>query len=453
MKKLWQKNKKLNEQVEHYCSKNNVEIDNQLITFDVFGSMAHSNMLYSIGVLTLKEYQQIHLELKEILTLKDSGAFRIELGDEDVHTKIEGYLTDKLGDIGKKIHTGRSRNDQINVDLQLYSKSSLFQVAQSCMELILSFLDFVATHEFVPMPGYTHMQKAMPSSVGMWAESFAESFLDDLSILKSAYRINDASPLGSGAGYGIPLPLDRELTAKLLGFKKVQNNSLYAQVSRCKIQYLILHSLAQCMLTLSRFAEDMLLFTTSEFNFFVIPEELQTGSSIMPQKKNLDAMEVLRANTYKVLHHENVTASILTGLPSGYNSDFAETKESLFASFSITNDSLNIVKLLIDSIQPNKESLQQAHSPELYATHQTYELVQKGVPFRKAYGQIGSKLGSLRLPDIKKVLTLSTHVGGTGNLNVPFICKQAIKQAAWWKIQKQNYTDSIKKLKYAIISP
>ncbi len=453
MKKLWQKDKKLNEQIEHYCSKNNVEIDNQLITFDVFGSMAHSNMLYSIGVLTLKECQQIHLELKEILTLKESGAFRIELGDEDVHTKIEGYLTNKLGDIGKKIHTGRSRNDQINVDLQLYSKSALFQVAQSCSELISSFLDFAATHEFVPMHGYTHMQQAMPSSVGMWAESFAESLLDDLNILKSAYEINDSSPLGSGAGYGVPLPLDRKLTATLLGFKKVQNNSLYAQVSRCKIQYLILHSLAQCMLALSRFAEDMLLFTTSEFDFFIIPEELQTGSSIMPQKKNLDAMEALRANTYKVLHHENVTASILAGLPSGYNSDFAETKESLFTSFLITNESLNVVKLLVDSIEPNIESLVNAHSPELYATHRTFDLVQKGIPFREAYAQIGSDLHSSHLPDIKKTLALSIHIGGTGNLNLPFIREQAIKQAVWWKIQKQNYINSIKKLKYAIISP
>jgi len=268
MQKLWQKNYSQDKFVEAYCFEDTIALDNHLISQDALGSIAHAKMLEAMGILSTTEFTQLRQGLLEIIALAKNGKFVVQSGDEDVHTKIENHLITTLGDVGKKLHTGRSRNDQVLVDLRLYTKDNVFALADQCIALIQGFIQFAIKHEFVLMPGYTHMQKAMPSSIGMWAGSFAESLLDDLDILKCALKINDQSPLGSGAAYGVSLPINRELTAKLLGFEKVQNNSLYAQVSRGKSHFIVLHALSQIMLTLSRFAEDILLFTTSEFNFF-----------------------------------------------------------------------------------------------------------------------------------------------------------------------------------------
>lgn len=425
MKKLWEKNIGSHKLVDEYCFGEGVLLDNNLVEEDVSGSIAHAYALKKLGIIDQMELQKLVKTFHEILKLHAQGKFIVQKGDEDVHTKIENYLTEKLGDVGKKIQTARSRNDQVLVDLRLYAKKQLIYVFQSMQKAINSFIEFAEKYEFVPMPGYTHMQKAMPSSVGMWAGSFAESLLDDLKILKTAYELNDQSPLGTGAAYGLPIPIDRKLTAKLLGFSKVQNSSLYTQVSRSKIQLVIIHSLVQVMLTLSRFAQDVLLFTTSEFNFFTISPQLCTGSSIMPQKKNLDVMEYLRAKTHVVIGYEQIVASISSGLPSGYNADMGETKGFFMKSFEITKQSLEVVMRLVSKMKPNIHILEKAMTKELYATHATYELVKKGIPFRKAYQTVGKSLQTIPHYDSVNVLKSSRHIGGTGKLNLLRLKKQS----------------------------
>lgn len=400
MKKLWKNTEtKLNNIVDEYCFKEGVELDNSLVIYDVYGSIAHAKMLSKIGILNSGEFDKLKKCLNEIIILHKNGQFKIDEDDEDVHTKIENYLTEKLGDSGQKIHTGRSRNDQVLVDLRLYSKEQLSNMNASIYQLIETFVKFAKKYEFVPMPGYTHMQKAMPSSVGMWAGSFAEQLLDQLNILKSIYKLNDQSPLGSGAAYGVSLPIDRELTAKLLGFPKVQNNSLYCQISRPTIQLSIVQFLTQIMLCSSRFAQDLLLFTTSEFNFFEVDESICTGSSIMPQKKNLDLMEYVRAKTHVVIANQQLLSSMTAGLPSGYNADFGQTKKPLMESFEITSQTIEVLKLTLNLIKPNIDIMIKSCTPEIYATHFAYELVQKGVPFRKAYLEVKKNLKKLKSPN------------------------------------------------------
>jgi len=449
MKKIWQKNNKntVSKIVEKYCFSEGTVLDNQLITEDVLGSIAHAFMLVKIGILKQEEFVKLKDSLLEILKLKKEGKFVVTAEDEDVHTKVENYLTQKLGELGKKIHTGRSRNDQVLTDLRLFSKKNIIGVSTSINRLIEVFINFGKKYEFVPMPGYTHMQKAMPSSVGMWAGSFAESLIDDLELIKSSYQLNDQSPLGSGAAYGVSLPIDRNLTAKLLGFSKVQNNSLHAQISRPKIQLAIMQGLTQIMLTLSPFASDLLLFTTEEFNFFSVDESLCTGSSIMPQKKNLDVMEYLRAKTHVVINLTNTVAAISASLPSGYNADFAETKSAFFKAFEITNHSIKVVDLTLKSLKPNISTLKKACTPDLYATHAAYLLVKKGMPFREAYKKIGSSLNHLPTFNPMEVLKQTNHIGGPGNLKLDDISKinSANKKiiTSWQK----KFTETINNLK------
>jgi len=308
------------------------------------------------------------------------------------------------------------------------------------------FTEFAKKYEFVPMPGYTHMQKAMPSSVGMWAGSFAEQLLDQLELLKIIYKLNDQSPLGSGAAYGVSLPINRELTAQLLGFSKVQNNSLYCQASRVTIQLSIVQLLVQIMLCASRFAQDLLLFTTSEFNFFDVNESICTGSSIMPQKKNFDLMEYVRAKTHVVISNQQLMSSLITNLPSGYNADFGQTKKPFIESFDITIQTLEVLKLTLNSINPNIEVLIKSCTPELYATHFAYMLVKQSVPFRKAYLEIKQNLKQLKSPDPVLFLKLSNHSGGTNNLKLNLISKNSAKQNIYWKEIKLKYGKVISSL-------
>lgn len=450
MKKLWQKNYDLDKQIEKYCSGKNVVLDNVLAKYDVLGTMAHAKMLGKIEILTDVELSKTLVVLGKILKLIDSGDFEVKLGEEDIHTKVENYLVEVLGDTGKKIHTARSRNDQINLDLKLYTKDQLIKVVESTGFLIKAFNNLAKKYEFVAMPGYTHVQKAMPSSLGMWAGSFAESLLDDLEIVKGAFENNDQSPLGSGAAYGVSLKIDREMTADLLGFKKVQNNSLYSQVSRCKTQALVLHAMSQIMLTLSRFAGDMLLFTTSEFDFLKVPREFCTGSSIMPQKNNLDIMEILRAQSQLVLQYSQSSASILSGLPSGYNADFGETKSSFIAGIESTIDSVRICELLVKNLQPNIQKLELAFTRELYATHAAYELVKGGVAFRDAYKQVALSLESIPDYDKNEILKASSHTGGTGNLNLELINKKLKLEYSWWNKKSKIFYEAIDNLKSSI---
>lgn len=416
-KKLWQKSWQLNPLVEAFETKDDLLLDQKLVKADVLGSLAQAEMLKKIGVLTPAELKRARRGLLQILKLNEAGKFNLEPGDEDVHTKIENFLTLNCGEVGKKIHTARSRNDQVLTALRIFSKEKILSIWRLSLELSECYLLFAKKHQFVPMPGYTHMQKAMPSTVGMWGAAFAESLLDDLEALEEVYELNDQSPLGSAAGYGVPLKIDREYTAKLLGFGKVQRNSLYCQNSRGKIEGLTVAALVALLQTINRFAGDVLLFTTAEFNYFEVAPELCSGSSIMPQKKNVDIAELLRSKVHLLTGFYVQLVGLSANLPSGYNRDLQDSKKPLIESLEITEVSLQMAVLLLQNLTPKKEVLEKALTPEIFAAHKAFRLVQEGVPFREAYHQAAGDF-TLEEEATKKFLKMSLHAGGTGNLGL-----------------------------------
>lgn len=447
MKKLWNNtDKKSNDIIDEYCFSEGALLDNYLVAYDVYGSIAQAKMLAQIGIINKNECEKLKTSLIEIINLHKKDGFTVTKEDEDIHTKIENYLTEKLGDLGKKIHTGRSRNDQVLVDLRLFAKEQLLNLSQTTIKTAMEFVKYGQKYEFIPMPGYTHMQKAMPSSVGMWLGSFAEQLLDQVQILKTIYKLNDQSPLGSGAAYGVSLPIDRELTAKNLGFSKVQNNSLYCQISRVTIQLSIMQLLVQLMLCACRFAQDMLLFTTNEYDFFEVDESICTGSSIMPQKKNLDLMEYVRAKTHTIIANQQMMTSLVASLPSGYNADFGQTKGPFIESFFITDQTLKVLVLTLKSIKPNKVNLIKSCTPEIYTTHLAYQYVKKGYPFRDAYLKVKKILGKLPKFDPIIFLKVSKHTGGTANLNLSSVKKQLQDNKKEWKLINHNYSKIISSL-------
>lgn len=310
--------------------------------------------------------------------------------DEDCHTKIENYLTSKLGGLGRKIHTARSRNDQVLAALKLYSRDKLSGIKIEASKLIAALKRLGQKHNF-GMPGYTHMRKAMPSSVNLWSGAFAESFEDTLKLLDAVSEINEQSPLGSAAGYGVPLNIDRKFTAKLLGFSKVMDNTLHVQNSRGKTEAMILFAMSQIMMDINKMATDLLIFSTDEFGFVKLPGKLATGSSIMPHKKNPDALELLRAKSSVVDSCLFQVISIAKSLPSGYNRDVQLTKEPLMKGLETTEECLKVMALIVSEIIFDREKCSKAMTKELYATEEVYKLVKKGVPFRDAYRKIGKK--------------------------------------------------------------
>lgn len=414
MTKLWQKQWTLNKQVEAFETGGDLLLDQKLIWADVAGSLAHAMMLEKIGILTKKELKAAKKGLLAIQKLAKLGKFMLKNGDEDIHTKIENYLTETCGSVGEKIHTGRSRNDQVLTAIRLFTKDELIGCWISAIDLAAAFVSFAKKYEMVSMPGYTHMQKAMPSSVGMWAGAFAESLIDDVALLKATLALIDQSPLGSAAGYGVPLPLDRAYTTKLLGFAKTQNNSLYCQNSRGKFEAAVVASLLSLLQTVNKFATDVLLFTTSEFGFFTVDDEMMTGSSIMPQKKNIDVAELLRSKVHILLANYTSIVGISSNLPSGYNRDLQDTKKTLMDSLEISNQTLSIAKLLFEHLTPNPLKLEASMTPEIFATTTVFANVQKGMAFRAAYKNAGlptaphmqiAKTNTLRLSAIQTTLT------------------------------------------------
>jgi len=418
MPKLWQKGYDLHAAIEQFTTGEDIVLDNELLLYDVAASLAHARMLARLGLLTADELARLEEGLRRILQLHRQGEFRLQPGDEDVHTKIETWLTQEYGEAGQKIHTGRSRNDQVLVALRLLAKERLLEVWEALLKLCQTALAFAQAHEWLPMPGYTHLQRAMPSSVGLWAGALLEALLDDLTLLQAVFRLNDQCPLGSAAGYGVPLPLDRAYVAEALGFAKVQNNALYCQNSRGKVEAAILQALVQVMLDLSRWAEDVLLFTTREFDFFALPDELCTGSSIMPQKRNVDVLELVRGRAQALLADQNQVLGIVLGLPSGYNRDVQETKRPLLHGLAVTLACLQVCDLVLANLQPKPENLRAACTPELFATHRAYELVQQGVPFREAYRQVAQDLAHLPEVDAVAAIRAMTHLGAPGNLGL-----------------------------------
>lgn len=390
--KLWEKKYELNKEIEKFTVGNDYLIDLNLIEYDCIGTIAHIKMLNKIGILTNNELNKIIKEIENIRTLNKNKKFKIKLEDEDCHTAIEKYLIKKLGDIGKKIHTGRSRNDQVLTALRLYEKNELIEIKKIIIKLKHTLLIFNEKYGKINIPGYTHMQKAMPTTIGTWILCFENSMEDNLKLLESTLEIIDQSPLGSAAGFGIKaFNLDKEYCAKLLGFKKVQNNPIYAQMSRGKFESNIINVLTQIMFDLNKLTTDIIVYSMVEFNFLNLPIEFCTGSSIMPQKKNPDVLELVRAKYHIILGEEFKIKSLMANLISGYNRDVQLTKTPTINSLNITKSSINIMNLVIKGLKININACNDAMTEELFATAEAYKLVKQGIPFREAYKIIGNK--------------------------------------------------------------
>ena len=350
-KKIWNTSGvKISEEISSFLAGEDIELDNFIFIYDIDATIAHIKGLQSINILKKNEFNRLNKSLKELRKKFLEGSFKLTKKYEDCHSAIEFYLTKELGDLGKKVHTGRSRNDQVLVAMRLFAKNNLHDIKKLNQSIAKTFLQMANKYEYVPMPGYTHLQRAMPSSWGLWFSSYAESFIDNIDLINSTIEWIDSNPLGSAAGYGVALPLDRKTTTKELGFKRVQLNSLYTQNSRGKYEMQVINTLKQSMLDLRKFAWDMSLFMSQEFNLLTIDKAYLTGSSIMPNKHNPDVIEILRAN-YSILAGQASELENIISLPSGYHRDLQLTKRSLVSSFDISLKSLSILPKLIKSIK------------------------------------------------------------------------------------------------------
>lgn len=403
----------INADVLAFTAGRDVELDVNLIQADCIGTAAHVTMLSKMkpAIITAAERKKVICELNAIVALADAGKFKIRLADQDVHLAVERTLTEKLGDLGKKIHTCRSRNDQVAVDLRLYAREEILGTLDEAAALISALLAFAKKNEKVPMVGRTHMQPGMPSSVGLWAAAHAESLLDDCALLVNAYELNDQCPLGSAASYGVPLPINRELTSDLLGFSRPTHTVLYANNGRGKLESIILGAMSQVMLSLSRLAQDLMLFTMPEFGYFTLPDELTTGSSIMPQKKNPDVIELVRARATRVKACEIAVYDLIKGSAGGYNRDLQDAKEPFMEGISMTRACLRVLSPFIQSIRVNKEKLLAGFAPDVFATDRALELVGQGMPFRDAYHYVKENLNELAGMDPVKAIMQKTHLG------------------------------------------
>ena len=391
--KLWDKGYDLNEEIEAYTVGDDPELDLVLVPHDCLASMAHARVLETAGVLTSQETQRLVAALEELKAEAERGEFVIRREEEDCHSAIEGRLTAKLGDLGKKIHTARSRNDQVAVALRLYVKDRLDGVAGLVDAFVAALREQVKASGEIRLPGYSHMRKAMPSSVSLWLGAFVESMQDNKKMLEAVRSLIDQSPLGSGAGYGIPVfELDREQSANELGFARVQWNPVYVQNSRGKFEATVVGMLVNVMADLDKAASDLILFSMDEFGFFSLPREICTGSSIMPQKLNPDVLEILRAKYQEVLANEFLIRNLTTHLTSGYHRDFQRTKKPLIDSFRLTETSLRVIAYVVEKLKVNREACERACTDELYATERVHMLVKQGVPFRDAYRRVASEL-------------------------------------------------------------
>lgn len=398
MKKLWDKkgaigaNSKISQMVEGYTVGVDYLLDLELLPYDIMGTKAHAKMLRKIKILNAKELNIVIRGLDKILALWKTGKFQIDKSQEDGHTAIEAYLTENCGVVGKKIHTGRSRNDQALVMQRLFSKQKLLEIKKAVEELIKTFEQQIKKQGKIKMPGYTHMQRAMPSTVGMWLGSYHDSLKDDLILLEAVTKVVDQNPLGSASGYGEKvLGLDREFTTRELGFKKVQDNPMYCAFSRGKFENIILQSISNVIFDIGKISNDLLLFTTKEFDFFNLPHSFKTGSSFMPQKQNYDLLELIRGNNAVFNGYQHQIENIIKNLPSGYNRDFQLTKEPYIKGIKLALETIGVMTLVIKHLEAKKKNLEDACTPELYATEEALKLVKKGMSFRDAYQKVKEK--------------------------------------------------------------
>ena len=397
-------------------------LDLDLVEWDCIGTAAHVTMLSQMQVepriFNEEERDAVVAELSRIAKAARRGKFKITNEDQDCHLAIERTLTEKLGDLGRRVHTGRSRNDQVATAIRLYMRDQMLGVIEEAVELAQALLKFARKHERLPMVGRTHFQPAMPSSVGVWGSCYAEGLFDDLGLLWAAYDFTDRCPLGSAASYGVPLPIDRDLTSELLGFREPIHNVMYAGNSRGKAEAVAVSALCHVMLTLSRLAEDLVLFSAPEFGYFKIPRQFCTGSSIMPQKYNPDVCELIRAKAARLIGLSAGSAALLKAMPGGYNRDLQDSKEMLMESLRTTRASLRIMTRLVGGLEPVPEKLRSAFEPGVFATDRALELVAGGMPFRDAYHQVRDNLGVLAKMDPDEVIAKKTHLGATAGLDL-----------------------------------
>lgn len=420
--KLWQKDTNVNKEIERFTVGRDREMDMLLAESDVMGSMAHITMLESINLLEKEELVILLAELRNILTEIKNGTFTIEDGVEDVHSQVELLLTQRLGEVGKKIHSGRSRNDQVLVDLKLYIRDAIEHTVTAVNRLFELFITLSDKHKYALIPGYTHLQVAMPSSFGLWFGAYAESLVDDLTVLQAAYKVSNKNPLGSGAGYGSSFPLNRTLTTKLLGFDDLNYNVVYAQMGRGKTEQLVAAALASIAATLAKMSMDVCVYNSQNFAFLSFPDELTTGSSIMPHKKNPDVFELTRSKCNKIKALPNEIFMMTTNLPSGYHRDLQLIKENFIPAFSDLNDCLNIVHYMFENIIIKTGIVEDEKYKYMFSVERVNELVLSGVPFRDAYKQVGAEIESNEF--VANTTLNHTHEGSIGNL-----CNDQISKA------------------------
>ena len=418
--KLWQKEgvstdaKAIAEKIERFTVGRDREMDLYLAPFDVLGNLAHARMLETIGLLTADELDMMNNELKVIYQQIQNGQFGIEEGVEDVHSQVELMLTRTLGDMGKKIHSGRSRNDQVLVDLKLFTRDRLWRVTEGVQRVFDRLISRSEQHKNDLLPGYTHLQIAMPSSFGLWFGAYAEALADDVMTLQTAYRLANRNPLGSGAGYGSSFPLNRTLTTELLGFEGMHVNVVYAQMSRGKTEQTALTALAAVAATLSRMAMDICLYNSQNFGFLTLPDALTTGSSIMPHKKNPDVAELLRAKTNRLKALPMEVTLVMSNLPSGYHRDMQLLKEILMPAFDEILDCLDITDFMLEHLQVKENLLDDPKYDLLFSVERVNELVMQGVPFREAYRTVGKEIAEHTYAPPRQLH--HTHEGSIGNL-------------------------------------
>ncbi len=412
--KLWEKSVQVTDEIDRFTVGHDRELDLYLAPYDVMGSMAHITMLHSIGLIADDELPQLLRELKDIYRQAKEGNFVIEDGIEDVHSQVELLLTRRLGDMGKKIHAGRSRNDQVLLDLKLFTRDRLRRVAEAVRRLFRTLQQQSERYRHVLMPGYTHLQVAMPSSFGLWFGAYAESLADDLLLLQAAYRMANRNPLGSAAGYGSSFPLDREMTTRLLGFEGLNYNVVYAQMGRGKLERTVAAALAGVAGTVAKLAFDACLFNSQNFGFISLPAECTTGSSIMPHKKNPDVFELIRARMNRLQSLPQELLLISNNLPCGYFRDLQELKEAYLPAFDQLTDCLDMACYIVERISVNEHILDDPRYDAMFSVEEVNRLAAAGTPFRDAYKQVGLAIeaGTFR-PD-KQVR--HTHAGSLGNL-------------------------------------
>ena len=392
--KIWNQSSKDNDSaIDYFLSSEDIVLDQELFLYDIQASIAHAHELQAINILTKSETKKIIASLKKLANLFQTKKFKLTSKYEDCHSAIEQYLIKELGSVGKKIHTGRSRNDQVMVAMRLYARAKLDEIQSINLKIVQSLLDKAEKHSSDPMPGYTHLQRAMPSSWGLWFGAFAESFLDNIDLLNNAQSWMNINPLGTAAGYGVNLPIKRDISTKELGFKRKQLNSLYVQNSRGKFELELIGGLKQPMLDVRKFSWDMSMFLTQEFNLLTIPSKYLTGSSIMPNKSNPDVIEIMRANYSVIAGHYSELENLIS-LPSGYHRDLQLTKRSLIHSFHCASKTLELVPNLIKSIRVDVKRSAEFIDQDMMMTDRAYDLVQSGMPFREAYINVKSNKDS-----------------------------------------------------------